>query len=151
MKKILGLSVGFACFIAQPALCDQEIDSKSWQNMGKFDPTVLSKTLGDHAGQLIAVKFNFRGKDIRHIKPNWYAGSVWQRDPAEKNGFSNVRVLFAKKDLATFQSITTDATSPARLTLYGRVERDADSHFFFVRVLGRRATIDSSGNASVTW
>ena len=77
--------------------------------------------------------------------------SVWQRDPTAKKGFSNVRVLFAKKDLATFQSITMNTTSATRLTLYGRVERDADNHFYFVHVLGRKATLDSSGNASVAW
>ena len=140
-----------ACFVARPAFCEQRIEARDWQNMGKFDPTMLSKTLGDHVGQLIAVQFNFRGKDIRHIKPNWYAGSVWQRDPSAKKGFSNVRVLFAKKDLTTFQSITMNTTSATRLTLYGRVERDADNHFYFVHVLGRKATLDSSGNASVSW
>ena len=151
MKKSLALVMALACLVVQSAFCDQEIDAKSWQNVGKFNPTILGKTLGDHVGQLVAVQFNFRGKDIRHIKPNWYEASVWQPDAAEKKGFSNVRVLFAKKELATFESITTDATSRVRLTLYGRVERDADSHYYFVRLFGRRATVDSSGNANVAW
>ncbi len=151
MKKILSLSVAVACFVARPAICDQKIAARDWQGMGRFDPTMLSQTLGDHVGQLIAVQFNFRGKNTLHIKPNWYEGSVWQRDPTAKKGFSNVRVLFAKKDLATFQSITTDTTSATRLTFYGRVERDADNHFYFVHVLGRKATTDSAGNAVVSW
>ena len=151
MKRFLGLGVALACFAAQSAFCDQKIDAASWQKIGKFDPTMLSKTLGDHAGELVAVQFNFRGKDIRHIKPNWYAGSIWQPDPAEKKRFSNVRVLVAKEDMPAFKSITPNATSRARLTVYGRVERDADNKFFFVHLLGRKATVDSSGNASVTW
>jgi hypothetical protein len=151
MKKMLRVGIAFACFAMQPAFCDQKVDAKSWQNIGKFEPSTLSKTLGDHVGQLVAVRFNFRGKDIRHIKPNWYQGSVWQPDPAAKKGFSNVRVLCAKKDLTAFTSITPAATSRAWLTLYGRVESDADNHFYFVRVLGRKATLDSAGNAVISW
>lgn len=151
MNKSAILSVVIACLATQPALCDQKIDAKSWQKIGRFDPTMLSKTLGDHVGQLVAVQFNFRGKDIRHIKPNWYQGSIWQPDRAEKKRFSNVRVVFAKKDFAAFQSITKNSTSRARLTLYGRVERDADSHFFFVHIWGSKVALDAAGNASVTW
>ena len=151
MKKIVGLGVALACFVAQSAFCDQKIEAQSWQKIGRFEPATISKTLGEHVGQLVAVQFNFRGKDIHHIKPNWYEGSVWQPDPAAKKRFSNVRVLFAKKDLAAFQSITTDAKSPSRLTVYGRVERDADNHFFFVHLLGRKATLDFAGNATLTW
>lgn len=151
MQKLLGLGVALACFAAQSAFCDQKIEAKSWESIGKFDPSMLSKTLGDHAGELVAVQFNFRGKDIRHIKPNWYAGSIWQPDPAEKKKFSNVRVVFAKKDREAFKSITTSSTSKARLTVYGRVERDADNHFFFVHVWGRKASVDSTGNANVIW
>ena len=116
MKKILGLGMALACLVARPAFCDQTIDAKSWQKLEKFTPAMLGKTLGEHAGKLVTVEFNFRGKDIHHIKPNWYEGAVWQRDPAEKKGFSHVRVLFAKKDLAAFTSITTAATSRTRLT-----------------------------------
>ena len=151
MNRTLILSVAWACLALPSAFCDQEIDAKSWRGMQKFDPTMLSKTLGDHVGQLVAVQFNFRSKNIRHIKPNWYQCSVWQPDPAAKQKFSNVRVVFAKKDLEAFKSITTDSKSPARLTLYGRVERDADNHFFFVHLFGQKATVDSAGNATVSW
>jgi hypothetical protein len=151
MNKIVVLSAAFFCAVVHLSFCDERIDAKSWQNIGKFEPATLDKILGDHVGQLVAVKFNFRGKDVYHIKPNWYAGSVWQRNPAAKKGFSNVRVLFAKKDLTAFKSTTPDATSRAWLTLYGRVESDADNHFYFVRVLGRKATLDSAGNAVISW
>lgn len=151
MTKVVVLSAMFLCAVAQLAFCDSKIDAKTWQAMEKFEPTTLSETLGDHIGQFIAVQFNFRGKDVRHIKPNWYQGSVWQKNSKVKKGFSNVRVLFAKNDVETFKSITTAATSVAQLTLYGRVERDADSHFYFVHVLGRKATVDSAGNAVISW
>jgi hypothetical protein len=151
MPKILSLSLTFMCLCAPSAFCDAKVDAKNWQTRGKFEPAMLSKTLGDHVGQFIVVQFNFRGKDIRHIKPNWYESSIWQPDPKAKKGFSNVRVMFAKKDLETFRSITADATSRTRLILYGRVESDADNHFYFVRLLGRKSTLDSSGNAVISW
>ena len=118
--------------------------------MGKFDPTMLSKTLGDHVGQLIAVQFNFRGKDIRHIKPNWYQVRSGSRSDGEAE-FSNVRVSLRRKTWRHSSRSTMNTTSATRLTLYGRVERDADNHFYFVHVLGGKATLDSSGNASVSW
>ena len=151
MNKIFVIIALVTCTTAHFACGDKTIDAKSWQSVGKFDPITLSKTLGDHVGQLVGVQFNFRGKDIRHIKPNWYQSSVWQPDPAAKQKFTNVRVVFAKKDLEAFKSITADSRSRARLVLYGRVERDADNHFFFVHVWGGKATIDSAGNAVVTW
>ena len=151
MQKILSLGGMFFFLCVHSAFCDLKIDAPKWRLMEKFNPPTLSKILGDHAGKLIGVQFNFRGKDIRHIKPNWYAGSVWQRDPKAQKGFSNVRIMVAKNDLPAFNSITTDSNSSAPLIIYGRVEKDADSNFYFVRVLGRKATIDSSGNANLTW
>lgn len=151
MKKILGLIFMFVAFLVQQGFCDQKIDAKDWRNIGKFDPTILSTTLGNHAGKIIAVQFNFRGKDIHHIKSNWYEGSIWQPDAKARKGFSNIRVLFAKNELPAFESITTASTSPKRLTVYGRVEYDADSSFPYLRLFGQKVTIDSAGNATVVW
>ncbi len=151
MKRILSVGVILACFCARPAFCDLKIDGPQWRLTEKFDPPTLSKTLGDHVGQLIGVQFNFRGKNIHHIKPNWYEGSLWQPDSQARKGFSNVRVMVAKKDLPAFQSITTNSTSSAPLLVYGRVAKDADNNFYFVRVLGRKAKVDSSGNANLAW
>src|SRR5439155_11234436 len=61
-----------------------------------------------------------------------------------------VSVMVAKPDLAAFKSIPTDS-SGAEITLYGRVEYDGPSKFRFLRLVGRNATTDSVGNASVTW
>ena len=149
MKKILNLGMVLACVCARPAFCDLKIDGPQWRLTEKFDPPTLSKTRAIR-GQLIGVQFNFR-KGIHHIKPNWYEGSLWQRDSQARKGFSTVRVMVAKKDLPAFESITTNSTSSAPLIIYGRVEKDADNNFYFVRVLGRKAKVDSSGNANLTW
>lgn len=151
MKKRLGCGLMFACLFPLSAFCQQKIDARTWQAAEKFDPTVLSKTLSDHIGKTIGVQFNFRGKNIHHIKPNWYEGSLWLPDANARKGFSAVRVIVAKKDLQAFKAITSDSTSPRRLTVYGRVEYDAQNNFYFVHLFGRKVAVDSTGNANVTW
>lgn len=59
--------------------------------------------------------------------------------------------MVAKKDIAAFKSITSDFQSPAEVTVYGRVEKDPENNFVYLRLLGRRAEIDASGNATVDW
>lgn len=151
MNRILILNATLACAVAQSAFCDQKIDKETWRSVGKFDPIILSTALGDHAGKILAVPFNFRGKKIHHMKSNWYEGSVWVPDAAAKKGFSNIRVMVAKQDLPAFQSMTSDSTSPAQQIVYGRVQYDADYHYYFLRLFGRKATVDSAGEATITW
>jgi len=116
-----------------------------------YDVVTLSKYLDQHMGELVAVKCNFRGKDIHHLKPNWYESSIWQPDPQGKKGFSNIRVMIAKKDLSAFKSITTDAASSAEITVYGRVLWDSENNFTFVQLLGRNVVVDPSATATVSW
>jgi hypothetical protein len=125
-------------------------DAKTWRTMQTYDVRTL-KDLRAHIGELVTVKFDFRGKDIHHIKPGWYESSIWQPDPQGKKGFSDVRVMVAKNDLAAFKSITTNSASTAEITAYGRVLHEPDNNFIFVRLLGRNAIVDPSGNATVAW
>lgn len=76
---------------------------------------------------------------------------IWQRTPAEKKAFAFLRVLVAEKDVPAFETITTDFRSPNDLLVYGRVLKDADAHYLFIRLLGRKATLDSAGNAILDW
>jgi hypothetical protein len=151
MRKLVVLTAALNCAVAHLVFSDQKIDAPTWQAVEKFDPVALSKTLSDQIGKTIALEFNFRGKDIHHIKPNWYEGSLWQPDTNSRKGFSAVRIIVAKKDLEAFKAITSDATSSRRLTVYGRVEHDAGNNFYFVRLFGRKVAVDSTGNANVTW
>jgi ligand-binding sensor domain-containing protein len=151
MSRFFVFSASLSCAFVHLAFSDEKIDAKSWRSVGKLDPVVLSTTLGDHAGKIIAVQFNFRGKNIHHMKSNWFEGSVWVPDANAKKGFSNIRVMVAKEDLAAFQSIPTDSTSATRQIVYGRVQYDTDYHYFFLRLFGRKATVDSAGGATITW
>jgi len=125
-------------------------DAKIWHAVQTYDLGALSKNLDAHMRELVAVKCNFRGKDLHHMKPNWYESSIWQNIPGERGKFAHVSVMVAKPDLAAFKSIATDS-SGAEITLYGRVERDVQANFTFLRLVGRNATTDSAGNAAVTW
>jgi hypothetical protein len=89
-------------------------------------------------GELVAVLCHSRGKDIHHLKPNWYEGSIWQPEPEKRGKFANVRVMIAKKDLEAFKSIPTAAFGDA-IILQGRVEHDVEAHFSFLRLVSRNA------------
>lgn len=151
MKRLLPIVLAVSLISALPVTASVRLDAKIWNTLKTYDVRTLSKNFDSHVGELAAIKFNFRGKDIHHLKPNWYEGSLWQPDPKGKKGFSNVRIMVSKKDLDAFKSITTDSTSGAEVTVYGRVLRDADANFVFVRLLGRNSVVDPSGNAVVSW
>jgi hypothetical protein len=151
MKKILLLLV--ATLIASGSIlfgAAVRYEAKVWRAVQTYDLATLSKNLDEHMRELVAVKCNFRGKDIHHMKPNWYESSIWQNIPGEHGKFAHVSVMVAKPDLAAFKSIPTDS-SGAEITLYGRVERDTQANFTFLRLVGRNASTDSAGNATVSW
>jgi hypothetical protein len=125
-------------------------DAKVWRAVQTYDLVALSKNLDGHMRELVAMKCNFRGKDIHHTKSNWYESSIWQPVSGQSGKFEHVPVMVAKPDLKAFKSIPTDS-SGTEITLYGRVEYDVGSKFKFLRLVGRNATTDSAGNATVTW
>jgi hypothetical protein len=151
MKRILLLLVAILV-VNRPIMFGASVryDAKVWRAVQTYELATLSKNLDAHMRELVAVKCNFRGKDMHHMKPNWYESSIWQNIPGEHGKFAHVSVMVAKPDLAAFKSIPTDS-SGTEITLYGRVEQDAQAHFTFLRLVGRNATTDSAGNATVTW
>ena len=125
-------------------------DAKAWRAVQTYDLATLSKNLDAHMRELVAVKCNFRGKDIHHMKPNWYESSIWAPSGDQSGKFAHTSVMVAKPDLAAFKSIATDS-SGAEITIYGRIERDVQANFTFLHLVGRNATVDSAGNATLTW
>jgi hypothetical protein len=125
-------------------------EAKVWRAVQTYDLVALSKNLDSHMRELVAVKCNFRGKDIHHVKSNWYESSIWQAVPGQSGKFEHISVMVAKPDLNSFKSIPTDS-SGTEITLYGRVEYDVAAKFKFLRLVGRNATTDAGGNATVTW
>lgn len=151
MRKLLFLGLPAAAVFIATSFGDMRVEAKNWKQLETYDVRTLAPILADHNRDLVAVKFTFRGKDVRHLKPNWFECSLWQPDPKARKHFADVRVMVAKADLDAFKSITTDSSSGPELTVFGTILRDFDSHFVFVRLIGRNVTLDSAGNATVTW
>jgi hypothetical protein len=139
---IIGVGTTFAAGV--------RYEAKVWRAVQTYDLNTLSKNLDAHNRELVAVKCNFRGKDIHHMKPNWYESSIWQPIAGESGKFAHVSVMVAKPDLNAFKSIPTDS-SGTEITIYGRVEYDVASKFRFLRLVGRNATVDPTGGATVSW
>jgi hypothetical protein len=148
-KNVLVIAL-IGCIAIGSLGASTRIPGKTWGSVQTYDVRALKEKLTSHTRELVAVKFNFRGKDIHHLKPNWYEGSIWQQDPEGKRSF-DVRVMVAKKDLSAFKSITTNAASSAEITVYGRVLWDVENNFTFVQLIGRNAAVDGSGNALISW
>ena len=149
MKKLL--IMGLALAGALTMLAAPQFDAKTWSTVQKYDVRTLSRNFDSHVGELVEIQFNFRGKDIHHVKPGWYESSIWQPDPESRKHFVDVRVMVSKADLDVFKGITTDAASPTAITVYGKVLRESDRHWVFVRLFGRNASTDTSGHTTVTW
>jgi hypothetical protein len=151
MKKTLGLAVLLACAGAISGLGGEQFDAAAWRGVQTYDLPALQKIQSSLVGKVVGVRINYRGDRINHPKPNWYQGSIWRHRPGEKNKFPFLRVMVAKKDLPAFKSITTDFKSPAEVVVYGEVGRETEANYLFVRLLGRKVTLDPSGNATVDW
>lgn len=125
-------------------------DAKVWRAVQTYDLVAVVKNLDGHMRELMGVKCSGRGKDIHHTKSNWYQSSIWQSVPGQSGKLEQIPVMVAKPDLKAFKSLPTDS-SATEIILYGRVEYDVGSKFRFLRLVGRTATVDSAGNATVTW
>ena len=106
------------------------------RNLPTFDVPAFLQQQGTLLNQIVAVRFHYRSEKIRHLQPNWYQAALWQRDPKAKSGFSFVRVMVEKKDLAAFKTIRSDFQSAVELTAYGRVEREPEGNYIYLRLKG---------------
>jgi hypothetical protein len=151
MKNILSLVglLGFACTTS--AFAGQQLDAAAWRGVQTYDLRALQKIQSSQVGKIVGVRINYRHARIRHPAPNWYEGSIWSYRPVEKEKFAFLRVMVAKKDLPAFKSIPADFQSPAEIVVYGQVQRDTQANYLFIRLLGRKATVDPAGNATIDW
>src|SRR5437667_7038520 len=119
-------------------------DPQTWAKLQTFDVRTLSKdkALDGHVGQVVELHFQFRAKDVRHLKPNWYQASVWQTAPEGRRGFVSVPVLVANTDLNAFKAFTTDPRATSDLKVYGQVLYDFSINYVFVRIIGTEALVD---------
>ena len=128
-------------------------DPKTWAKLQTFDVRNLGKdrTLDAHVGRLVEVHFQFRSKDVRHLKPNWYQAAVWQAAPEGRRGFLSVPIMVVNADVNAFNAFTTDPRATADLKVYGQVLFDFDINYVFVRLIGTNTFVDGDGYTNVTW
>jgi hypothetical protein len=58
--------------------------------------------------------------------------------------------MVRKQDLKAFKSLPISPAGPD-ISAYGKVLKDSDANFLFVRLLGRTITTDASGRTTVSW
>src|SRR4051812_27903609 len=138
-------------FCLNSGFAGQRFDAAAWRNVQTYDVPTLRDQAPSLIDRIVAVRFHCRSPKLRHRFPSWYEAALWQHDPQAKKGFSGVRVLVAKKDVPAFETITSDFNSMSEVTLYGQVEKDTDSYTTSLRILGRKITKDSAGNATIVW
>ena len=151
---IIVLISGFTASAGQVKIfAGARFDSKAWAKLQRLDVRTLSKdrALDANVGRLVELHFQFRSKEMRHLKPNWYQASVWQAAPEGKRGFVSVPVMISATDLNSFLTFTTDHRATADLKIYGQVLFDFGMNYTFVRVIGTNTFIDSDGYTNVTW
>jgi hypothetical protein len=149
MKMIYIILAGL--LLLPGAFAAQRFDSAAWKNVQTYDVPTLLKQEASLIGRIVAVRFHYRSEKLRHFQPSWYEASIWQHDPSAKKGFSALQVVVAKNDVSAFQTITANPNSAAEVTVYARVEKDPDNNLVNLRLLGRKAVVDSAGNATVDW
>jgi hypothetical protein len=148
MKTLLALA---ALLSLTNAFAGQRFDAAAWKNVKTYDVPTLLEQEASLINRIVAVRFHYRSEKLRHLQPSWYEASIWQHDPKAKKGYSALRVMVAKADVPAFQTITSDFHSMSEVTVYARVEKDPDNNQAHLRLLGRKVTLDSAGNAAVDW
>lgn len=151
MKNTLCLALFLGLVGAMSAFAGHPLNPAAWAGVQTYDLRALQKIESSQVGKIVGVRINYRNASIRHPKPSWHEGSIWSYRPGEKEKFAFLRVMVPKKDLPAFKSIPTDFQSPGEIVVYGQVQRDTDANFLFIRLLGRKATVDPAGNATIDW
>jgi len=149
MRSLLGALATFV--FVTTSFAGERFSAATWKTVQTYDVPILLKQEASLIGKVVAVRFHCRSAKLRHLHPNWYEAALWQHDSQAKNGFSALRVMIAEKDVPGFERITADLNSGAEVTVYGRIEKDPDDNIAYMRVLGRKARIDRTGNADVDW
>lgn len=152
MNNFLRLLLVVAWISGASLLRAERVPADSLAAMKTYQVSDLQKLDRIPLRQLIAIKFNYRHKKIRHLKPNWYQGSLWGYAPEGKKKYVFVQVMIAKEDLPAFKAITTDFQSGTEQTAYGQVLQDREAtKWRFVRLFGTKMERDAAGNSTVSW
>ena len=152
MKRVSLLIFVLALASVSSADSAERVASKAWRKVKTYDMQTLQKMEPLPMRKIVGVRFNYRHRDIRHLKPNWFYGSIWsQSRSGGKADFTNIPVMVSKADLPSFKAIATDVSAGRDYIVYGQVLEDAEAKYLFLRLLGTRTRPDRRGGVLVSW
>ena len=152
MTKAAPLALFLGLLAISSVSAAERIDAKTWRRVKTYDMPTLQKMEPLPMRMVVGVRFDFRNKDVRHLKPNWFHGSIWQ--VSRSNGRENldhIPVMVAKVDVPAFQALPTAAEAGRNFVVYGQVLNDADANYIFLRLLGTKVKRDRRGHATISW
>jgi hypothetical protein len=150
VRKFFVLGLAGLLFSGAIAFGAEKIDALTWHSVQIYDVVALKKFADLQVGKIVGLRCHFRSKRIQRVKASWYEATLWQNNPQDrKKPFSYIRVKVARKDLPAFESLPSDFRGGPTVTIYGEVQKDAQSAF--VRLIGRKVARDSARNATVSW
>ncbi len=130
----------------------EKLPATVWRKVKTYDMAALQRAEPLPMRQIVAVRFNYRSKDIRHLKPTWFYSSIWsQRRAGGKVQFDSIPVMVAMSDVAALKAVSTNPQSPESYVVYGQVLEDSEAKFLFLRLLGTKVKRDRRGGATITW
>jgi hypothetical protein len=128
------------------------IRAKAWRAVKTYDMQTLQQAEPLPLRQVVGLRFNYRQRDIRHLKPNWFYSSIWSANRSgERVDLNSVPVMVSKADVDAFRRLPITPDTGGKFVAYGQVLRDADGDYTFLRLLGTKVKRDARGNATVSW
>ena len=133
-------------FVTTSAIAAGRVNARAWRAVKTYDMTALQKIDPPPLRQLIGLRFNYRDRVLRHLKPNWFYSSVYSA-----TGANSVPVMIATADVAAFRRLPVSPETGGDYIAYGQVLRDSEANFIFLRLLGTKVNRDGRGNATISW
>lgn len=152
MKSLL-IALAFAT-LGVIARGDVDIKRTEAATIKNYDIPELEAKSSALEGQIVRLKFNYRGKDITEQKDGFSIGrlGIWRTDSRAgragyKSGYIQVRV--PAEAAAWFLKLTTDEMTHQTFTVIARVDK-TDSERASVELLGREIKTDTKGS-HIVW
>ena len=101
--------------------------------------------------QIVGVRFNYRHPTIRHLKPNWFQGSIWRYSRGETDDFDYIQVMVSKADVEAFRAVPTEFRAGGDFVVYGQILKDHETNFTFLRLLGTKVQRGRAGEVTISW
>ena len=130
----------------------ERISARAWRRVKTMDMAELKQMEPLPMRMIVGVRFDYRRSTIRHLKPNWFQGSIWRINRVgDRADFDHIPVMVAKEDVPSFERISTEFQAGRNYVVYGQILKDEDANYIFLRLFGTKVKRDRRGNATVTW